>query len=222
MPKSKTPPDSSTPADPQPSETPATTPAKTPTPTPPNPRNGLKTAADRANTLHAEIEVHDCDDFTKAMEIGKILTPIRANLKTGKKGKWMAWQKENLKFSDTTARTYIKIAECSKKKWFKNVVSLSEARLVIRKNIPGNRQKQNEKETAKAVTFEPKSSDAITSTISSLNVEKKDSVASILVSAQNQTQLASLLKFAMKKHGGKLVEGRVAVIIIKIETPVAK
>ena len=56
-------------------------------------------------TLHQEIGGHLRMSLEKAIRIGELLTEQKASLKHGE---WLPWIKDNLPFSDRTARVYVR------------------------------------------------------------------------------------------------------------------
>ncbi len=73
--------------------------------------------------LHGEILAAAKMSLEKAIKIGELLSRVRAS----RKGKWLAWIKDSVPFSDQTARNYIGVYERRDDPKFKNVLNLSDA-----------------------------------------------------------------------------------------------
>lgn len=73
--------------------------------------------------LHGEILAEARTSLTKAIRIGELLCRVRDS----RKGKWLAWLKDNVPFSDQTARNYIRCFDRRADLEFKNVLNLSDA-----------------------------------------------------------------------------------------------
>src|SRR6266480_2392947 len=70
--------------------------------------------------LHGEILSAARTSLTKAIRIGKLLIRVRAS----RKGKWLAWLKDNVPFTDRTARNYIRCFQNRAELKLENVSSL--------------------------------------------------------------------------------------------------
>jgi DUF3102 family protein len=87
-------------------------------------RDGTLAGAVREITrLHGEILAAAKMSLEKAIKIGELLSRVRAS----RKGKWLAWIKNSVPFSDQTARNYIRVYERRDDPKFKNVLNLSDA-----------------------------------------------------------------------------------------------
>ena len=73
--------------------------------------------------LHGEILTAARTSLTKAIRIGELLSRVRAS----RKGKWLLWLKDNVRFSDQTARNYIRVYGQRDDPQFKNVLNLTDA-----------------------------------------------------------------------------------------------
>ena len=73
--------------------------------------------------LHGEILAAAKMSLEKALKIGELLSRVRVS----RKGKWLAWIKDSVPFSDQTARNYIRVYEQRDDPRFKNVLNLSDA-----------------------------------------------------------------------------------------------
>ena len=181
----------------------------------------LKTKAERANTLHSEIEGAGRDNLARAIEIGRIVGPIRESLKDGKKGSWLAWVKENLKFTDTTARTYINLAAAEDKGWLKNANSLSEAELTVRKRRGGARSKKNATAATAAIGFSHEPLSKVRGFIKDVSGERKN-YAAVKISAETIGQFRSRLNLAFEKHHKEIEHDGFALIILKLQAKAEK
>jgi hypothetical protein len=82
----------------------------------------VKNYIEEINGLHEEIFGAVKMTLDKAIRIGELLVKCKADQPHGE---WMNWMEKNLKFSDQTARNYMKVYEIREDK-FKSVLNLLE------------------------------------------------------------------------------------------------
>lgn len=86
----------------------------------------VKTPVEEINQLYSEMNELAESAVEKAIRIGELLRDERQKCKAGT---WLSWLKVNVRFSDQTARNYMRIYKARNK--FKTVLNLREALRIV-------------------------------------------------------------------------------------------
>src|SRR5258707_8227910 len=99
---------------------------------------------DEINRLHGEVVKAAKTTLEKAIRIGELLDNIKSTLPYGS---WLPWVRENLRFTDRTARNYMRLYEHRAQLKNGNVSDLAEAYATLTAAKPVDRHRLDALET---------------------------------------------------------------------------
>jgi hypothetical protein len=106
------------------------------------------TTAEEINRLHRDLEALAMQSVNHAIRIGELLSKVKTQLPHGK---WIPWLNSNVKFSERTARNYMRVFENREKLKSANVADLAEAYQLLTWRNTGSMTKEEAERVHKAL-----------------------------------------------------------------------